>query len=66
MGLQNVGCGITNKAGLSIPEALGKLNLGGPMLSNLACAKIYDPFIGPFNVHLYACCANSMGLHGDS
>ena len=34
------------------------------MLNNLACTKIYDPFIGLFNVHLYACCANSMGLHG--
>jgi len=36
------------------------------MLSNLACTKIYDPFIETFNVHLYACCANSMGLHGGS
>ena len=27
---------------------------------------MYDPFIGPFNVHLQACCANSMGLHGGS
>ena len=36
------------------------------MLSNLACTKISDPFIEPFNVHLYACCASSMGLHGGS
>jgi len=36
------------------------------MQSNLAWTKTYDPFIGPFNAHLYACCANSMGLHGGS
>ena len=36
------------------------------MLSNLACTKIYGLFIEPFNVHLCACCANSMELHGGS
>ena len=39
------------RAGLSISEALGKLSIEGPhMLSNLACVKMYDPFIGVFQL----------------
>jgi len=54
-----------SRPSLSIFEALGKLSLGGPPIGNYThtCTLFTMPSAGPYNLHLYACCANYMGLH---